>query len=157
MKKTLLGKGTTAPEFRLRDQNGSWVTLADVLTQGPAVLVFYPGDNTPGCTIQLNQFREEASAFERDGVKVIGINPGPVDAHANFAQKLSLPFLLLSDPNGKVSKSYGALLDFSVLKIVQRTVYGIDPARVIRYGRRGMPKPNEVLRALKPFINQKAA
>jgi len=134
--------GSQAPDFSLPDDAGQEVSLR-ALRGEPVVLVFYPGDDTPGCTKQLCQFRDDWARARARGVKVFGVNPQGAPSHLKFRRKYKLPFPLLVDKGQKVAESYRA----NGL-IVKRTVYAIDGAGVIRLARRGMPKPEEVLAAL---------
>jgi peroxiredoxin Q/BCP len=137
-----LGAGTPAPNFALRDQSGREVRLSEFRGRN-VVLVFYPHDRTPVCTKQLCEFRDEARLVASRDAVVLGINDGSEKSHAGFHEQLSLPFPLLADTGGEVAKMYHA----KALAWVVRTVYLIGPDGVIRYGRRGKPKPEEVLEA----------
>ena len=134
-----LAAGTPAPEFSLPDDSGRQVTLSGLRGRG-VVLVFYPGDDTPGCTKQLCEFRDSWDAVRKRGVEVFGVNPQSPDSHGKFRQKYHFPFPLLVDKGQKVAALYHA----NGL-IVKRTVYLIAPDGVIRFARRGMPKPSDVL------------
>jgi thioredoxin-dependent peroxiredoxin len=136
-----LPPGTTAPDFSLPDQEGRSVTLS-ALKGKNVVLVFYPGDDTPGCTRQLCEFRDRWDAVGARGVTVFGVNPQSARSHTYFRNKFQFPFPLLVDKGREVAKLYNA----SGL-IVKRTVYLIGPDGVIRFAQRGMPKPSEVLAA----------
>jgi len=136
-----LAPGTPAPGFSLADDSGRTVTLS-ALRGKRVVLVFYPGDDTPGCTRQLCQFRDDWSQARAAGVEVFGVNPGSARSHGKFREKFHFPFPLLVDTGQKVAALYHAN-GF----IVKRTVYGIGADGVIRFARRGMPSPSEVLRA----------
>ncbi|HLK50427.1 MAG TPA: peroxiredoxin [Bryobacteraceae bacterium] len=136
-----LPAGTAAPEFTLPDDAGRPVALSGLRGRG-VVLVFYPGDDTPGCTKQLCEFRDSWEAVRKRGVEVFGVNPQSPDSHGKFRQKYHFPFPLLVDRGQKVAALYHA----NGL-IVKRTVYLIGPDGVIRFARRGMPKPSEVLAA----------
>jgi peroxiredoxin Q/BCP len=107
------------------------------------VLVFYPGDNTPGCTRQLCEFRDHWELVRERGVEIFGVNPQSARSHDSFRRKFQFPFPLLVDKGRQVAKLYNA----SGL-IVKRTVYLIAPDGVIRFAQRGMPRPSEVLAAL---------
>ncbi len=131
--------GTSAPEFSLPDDSGRTVSLA-ALRGKSVVLVFYPGDDTPGCTKQLCQFRDDWSEAQARGVEVFGVNPQSSTSHGKFRQKFHFPFPLLVDAGQKVAALYHA----NGL-IVKRTVYRIGPDGVIQFARRGMPSPKEVL------------
>jgi peroxiredoxin Q/BCP len=131
--------GATAPDFSLPDDAGRTVTLSK-LRGKDVVLVFYPGDDTPGCTKQLCQFRDHWGEALARGVEVFGVNPQGAKSHDKFRQKYKLPFPLLIDQGQKV----GALYHTSGI-IVKRTVYRIGPDGKIKFARRGMPSPMEVL------------
>lgn len=99
--------GAIAPNFSLLDANDTPVQLSDLQGQW-VVLYFYPRDLTPGCTKEACGFRDHDSAFQDQQVKVIGISADPGPTHQKFITKHQLPFTLLSDPEAKVAKSYGA-------------------------------------------------
>ncbi len=131
--------GATAPEFSLPDDAGHTVSLS-TLHGKSVVLVFYPGDDTPGCTKQLCQFRDDWSEARSRGVQVFGVNPQGTASHVKFRQKFHFPFPLLVDEGQKVAALYHANGLF-----VKRTVYRIGPDGKIQFARRGMPSPKEVL------------
>ena len=131
--------GIPAPDFSLPDDAGRTVTLS-ALRGKSVVLVFYPGDDTPGCTRQLCEFRDGWKAAKARGVKVFGVNPQGAKSHAMFREKFKLPFPLLVDRGMKVTALYHADGLF-----VKRTVYLIGPDGAIRFARRGSPAPEEVL------------
>jgi len=131
--------GTPAPDFSLPDDAGNVVSLS-ALRGRTVVLVFYPGDDTPGCTRQLCQFRDDWSEARTRGVEVFGINPQGARSHGKFRQKFHFPFPLLVDQGQKVAALYHA----NGL-IVKRTVYVVGADGNIRFARRGMPPPAEVL------------
>jgi peroxiredoxin Q/BCP len=134
-----LPAGTPAPDFSLPDDAGNPVSLSKLRGKN-VVLVFYPGDDTPGCTKQLCDFRDTWARAREQGVAVFGVNPQSARSHQHFRGKFQLPFPLLVDKGRHVAKLYQA----SGL-IVKRTVYLIGPDGVIRFARRGMPQPAEVL------------
>ncbi len=136
-----LPAGTPAPDFSLPDDSGRMVTLSN-LRGRRVVLVFYPGDDTPGCTRQLCQFRDEWKSARAAGVRIFGINPQKAESHRRFRNKHQLPFSLLVDAGQKVAELYHAQG-----LIVKRTVYLIDAEGTIRFARRGMPDAAEVLAA----------
>ena len=131
--------GTKAPDFTMRDDAGHSVTLS-ALKGRSVVLVFYPGDDTPGCTKQLCQFRDDWSEAVARGIEVFGVNPGSTDSHTRFRNKFHFPFPLLVDEGRKVATLYHCNGI-----IVKRTVYRIDAEGIIRFAQRGMPAPHEVL------------
>ena len=101
----MLEKGMKAPDFTLQDKNGNSVSLSDFLGK-KVVVYFYPKDNTSGCTKQACAFAGSYIEFKKRGVEVIGISKDSVSSHAKFAEKYSLPFILLSDPELKAIKAY---------------------------------------------------
>jgi peroxiredoxin Q/BCP len=135
--------GTVAPDFTLPDDSGHHVSLTSLRGRN-VLLVFYPADNTPGCTKQLCQLRDNWERLQSTGVAVFGINPQSADSHTNFRNKQQLPFPLLVDKAQKVAELYQANGLF-----VKRTVYLIGPDGKVRFGRRGMPTPDQVLAPLK--------
>jgi peroxiredoxin Q/BCP len=134
-----LPAGCAAPDFSLPDESGRPVGLAGLRGRN-VVLVFYPGDDTPGCTTQLCQFRDEWKEAQARGVEIFGVNPQNARKHGEFRRKYGFPFPILVDRGQKV----GAMYRTKGL-IVKRTVYLIGPDGVIRFSRRGMPPPHEVL------------
>ena len=136
-----LPAGTMAPDFALPDELGHVVALSALRGRNVA-LVFYPGDDTPGCTKQLCQFRDQWDKARARGMAIFGVNPQSALKHDRFRQKYHFQFPLLVDEGQKVAALYHA----NGL-IVKRTVYVIGPDGKIRFGKRGMPDPAEVLAA----------
>ena len=137
-----LPPGSPAPDFSLSDDTGRIVTLS-ALRGKSVVLVFYPADDTPTCTRQLCEFRDNWSEAAARGVEIFGVNSRPTTSHAKFRAKFQFPFPLLVDRGQKVAKLYHA--DTPI--VVKRTVYLIGPDGVIRFAQRGVPSPKEVLAA----------
>ena len=102
----MLEIGTKAPAFTLPDKDGSLVSLSDFAGR-KVVLYFYPRDNTPGCTRQACAFAGAYEEFKKINVVVIGISKDSVASHQKFAEKHSLPFILLSDPELTAIQAYG--------------------------------------------------
>jgi peroxiredoxin Q/BCP len=96
-----------APEFSLKDQDGTDVTLAS-LSGKWTVLYFYPRDDTPGCTREACNFRDNHAAIQATGATVLGVSGDSASAHRKFAEKYSLPFQLLVDEGNAVAKAFGA-------------------------------------------------
>jgi len=102
----MLSVGMKAPDFALFDQKGETVRLSDFLGK-KIVLYFYPRDNTPGCTRQACAFAASYGQFRQMDVVVIGISKDSVASHQKFAEKHSLPFILLADPERQAIEAYG--------------------------------------------------
>jgi peroxiredoxin Q/BCP len=114
--------GDAAPEFSLPDQNGNTVNLADFRGQR-VVIYFYPKDDTPGCTKEACNFRDQWSAFEQHGIAVLGISKDGATSHAKFINKYTLPFTLLSDAEPcPVAESYGS---YGLKKFMGREYMGM--------------------------------
>src|SRR6478752_2321170 len=101
-----LAAGMKAPAFKSKDQNGNTVSLADYKGKR-LVLYFYPEDDTPTCTIQACNLRDNYSLLKKNGFKVIGVSPDAEDKHRKFREKYDLPFTLLADPQHKIIEKYG--------------------------------------------------
>ena len=117
--------GAPAPAFSLADQSGKARTLAEFRGKW-VVLYFYPKDDTPGCTEEACNFRDDIFALGQMGAQVVGVSLDDSASHAQFAKKYSLPFPLLADPSGAVTRSYGALPEGS--RYANRYTFLIDPA-----------------------------
>ena len=125
----MLKIGDKAPNFTLNDKDGNTVSLSDFLGK-KVVLYFYPKDNTPGCTRQACAFAGAYGEFARRGVEVIGISRDSIASHVKFAEKYSLPFVLLSDPEREAIDAYGVWQEkklYGKLSFgVMRTTFIID-------------------------------
>jgi peroxiredoxin Q/BCP len=103
----MLEVGKKAPAFTLDSSDGDKVKLAD-LAGKIVVLYFYPRDNTPGCTVEAEAFRDALPALKKAGATVLGVSKDSIASHCKFRDKYQLTFPLLSDPDGKVLEAYGA-------------------------------------------------
>ena len=103
----MIEAGKKAPAFSLKDQDGKTVKLADFAGKN-VVLYFYPKDDTPGCTTEACNFRDEHSKLQKAGAVVLGVSPDSEARHAKFRAKYSLPFTLLADTEHEVAEKYGA-------------------------------------------------
>ncbi len=117
--------GASAPGFSLTDQSGKFRSLSEFRGKW-VVLYFYPKDDTPGCTEEACNFRDDIFVLGQLGAQVIGVSLDDSASHAQFAKKYSLPFPLLADPSGAVTASYGALPQGS--RYAKRYTFLIDPA-----------------------------
>lgn len=98
--------GDKAPTFTLLNQHGIETSLDSLLEENIVVLYFYPKDETPGCTTEACKFRDDYEVFKDNGAVVVGISSDSVESHLKFSQNHKLPFLLLSDLDGKIRKKY---------------------------------------------------
>lgn len=103
---THLQAGEKAPAFTAKDQNGNKVSLSDYKGR-KVVLFFYPEDDTPVCTVQACNLRDNYTALQKQGYEVIGISPNDEASHKKFQEKFSLPYTLLADPKHAIIEKYG--------------------------------------------------
>jgi peroxiredoxin Q/BCP len=99
-------KGMAAPNFSLKDETGMTRNLSDYLGH-QVILYFYPKDDTPGCTTEACNFRDDYSAYVDRNVIILGVSPDTVGSHKKFKDKFELPFPLLADEDQSVCESYG--------------------------------------------------
>jgi peroxiredoxin Q/BCP len=98
--------GIPAPDFTLPDENSVLHKLSEYRGQ-PVVLYFYPKDDTPGCTTEACNFRDDYSQYKQQGVVILGVSPDSSKKHTQFKDKFSLPFTLLADQDHRVCEQYG--------------------------------------------------
>jgi thioredoxin-dependent peroxiredoxin len=126
--------GKKAPAFTLPDQDGKPVQLS-AFKGKPVVLYFYPRDDTPGCTKEACDFRDDYSALKRAGAVVLGVSPDDSKRHSKFAAKYKLPFPLLADTNHSVAEAYGAWAEKSLygrkFMGIIRSTFLIDASGVV--------------------------
>jgi len=119
--------GAAAPDFRLQDQNGRWVTLGEQRGKW-LVLYFYPKDNTPGCTTEACEFRDNVFTFREAGATILGVSVDDVESHGQFATEHGLPFPILADAGKTTSRAYGVLYRaLGILEVARRETFVIDP------------------------------
>ncbi|MEE4213502.1 MAG: peroxiredoxin [Bacteroidales bacterium] len=112
--------GDRIPEFSLKDQDGNNFDIKEYLGKKKLVIYFYPKDGSLSCTRQACYFRDLSDVFEETGAMVIGISQQSVESHKMFAESNKLNFTLLSDPDNKVRKLFGA----------SSKLFGLVPGRV---------------------------
>lgn len=118
--------GSMAPEFELPDQVGQLHSLEDYRGQW-VVLYFYPKDETPGCTTQACEFRDNIFAFRDLNAQILGVSLDDVDSHREFAENHSLPFPLLSDIDGRTADAYGVKTRMLGMTVAKRQTFIVDP------------------------------
>lgn len=102
-----LKEGTVAPDFKGKNQNGEEISLSDFKGR-KIILFFYPKDNTPGCTAEACNLRDNYNDLIEKGFEVIGVSPDAEKSHTNFISKHSLPYNLIADTGKEILKTYGA-------------------------------------------------
>jgi peroxiredoxin Q/BCP len=131
----MIKEGSPAPDFTLPADDGSLVSLSDFRGK-KVVLYFYPKDNTPGCTTQACDLRDNHARFRARGAVVIGVSPDSVNSHAKFRGKYDLNFPLLSDEDHRVAEAYGAWKEKSMYGRsywgIERSTFFIDEEGVIQ-------------------------
>ena len=151
--------GKPAPAFRLQDQNGEWHALEDLNGKWVA-LYFYPKADTPGCTKEACEFRDNLFAFEELGATVLGVSIDAIKDQKKFAEKYSLPFPLLADIDGKVAETYGVLNNLGIMKLARRQSFLIGPdGTIVKHYEKVDPKTHskEVLADLKALGAKKGS
>jgi len=133
-----VGVGDLAPTFSLPgvdgDQRRDW-SLQELRGQ-PVVLVFYPGDNTPVCTRQLNSYNDDLERFEALGAQILAISPQSVDSHERFSDRQGgFEFPMLADVDKEVGRSYGIV---GSLGFYRRSVFIVDAEGMLAYAHRAM-------------------
>ncbi|MCC6585509.1 MAG: peroxiredoxin [Bryobacterales bacterium] len=134
--------GSPAPPFILPDEEGT-VWVLNLNRNKYIVLVFYPADDTPTCTTQLCELRDNWDKLKAKGALVLGVNPGTAESHKAFKDKHKLPFPVLVDNGKRIAKMYnsGGL-------VVKRTVYVISKDGRILFAQRGKPSVDAILAAI---------
>jgi len=152
----MLEAGQQAPDFDLATGGGERVKLSE-LRGKPVVLYFYPKDDTPGCTAEACQFRDAYGEFRARGAEILGVSPDDQASHAKFAEKFSLPFPLLADPDHAVAEAYDVWREKknygkTYMGILRSTfVIGADGTiEQAMYGVKADGHPEKVLQALQP-------
>jgi peroxiredoxin Q/BCP len=132
---TSLNEGDKAPLFKSTDQDGKPVALADYKGK-KVVLYFYPEDDTPTCTQQACNLRDNYSLLRKKGIVVLGVSPDDEKKHKKFEEKFDLPFTLIADPGKKIIDRYGVwgekLLYGRKFMGLHRTTFLIDEKGIIR-------------------------
>ena len=132
---THLTEGTKAPAFKGKDQNGKAVSLADYKGK-KVVLYFYPEDDTPTCTVQACNLRDNFGLLKKNGFMVLGVSPDEEKKHKKFEAKYDLPFTLIADANHTIIDKYGVWGEKQMYGRtymgLHRTTFLIDEKGVIR-------------------------
>jgi len=132
---TQVTEGMKAPVFKAKDQNGNAVSLSDFKGK-KVVLYFYPEDDTPTCTVEACNLRDNYALLKKEGFEVIGVSPDDSASHKKFEQKFSLPFTLIADPEHTIIDKYGVWgekqLYGRTFMGLHRTTFLIDEKGIVR-------------------------
>ena len=130
-----VSEGMKAPAFKGKDQNGDTVSLSD-LKGKKVVLYFYPEDDTPTCTIEACNLRDNYGLLKKEGFEVIGVSPDDSSSHKKFEKKFSLPFTLVADPEHTIIDKYGVWGEKQLYGRkymgLHRTTFIIDEKGIVR-------------------------
>jgi peroxiredoxin len=129
-----LAVGDVAPDFELQGTGAKSYKLSDYRGQ-PVVLVFYPGDNSPVCTLQLRSYTADLAKLGDHGVKLLAISPQGVESHDSFCEKHSFQFPLLADVDKAVARDYGIL---GPLGFPRRSIFIVDKEGVVAWVHRSL-------------------
>ncbi len=129
-----IGVGDVAPDFDLPGTGSRSYRLSEYRGQA-VVVVFYPGDNTPVCTRQLNSYNDELAQFADVGAQVLAISAQDMDSHDQFSDRHGFGFPLLADTDKEVARAWGVL---GPLGFVRRSVFIVDGEGTIRYAHRAL-------------------
>lgn len=143
-----LSIGTPAPDFNLPATGGRQVKLSDYQGKN-LIIVFYPKDQTPGCTQQLCALRDDTELFKGLNTEFLASNPDSLESHEKFASAQHYSFPILVDAERTMAKTYKALKEDG--KGIQRTVYIVDGKGVVRYAKQGLPPDTELAEAIRSF------
>jgi peroxiredoxin Q/BCP len=132
----MLSQGDQLPAFKLQNQNGEFVDSNSLLGSW-FVIYFYPKDDTPGCTQESCDFRDNLSELSKLNVKVFGISKDSVQSHQKFAYKFNLNFSILSDESGALCEAFGVWVEKNMYGKksygIQRSTFIIDPQGTIAH------------------------
>ena len=118
--------GDPAPDFELKDQSGQLHSIEDYRGKWVA-LYFYPKDDTPGCTTEACEFRDNIFAFKDLNCQILGVSLDDEESHKEFSEKYGLPFPLLADTAGTTADAYGVKSKFLGISVAKRQTFLIDP------------------------------
>lgn len=144
--------GDSIPDFKLTDQNGNIFDINSVKGKKNIVIYFYPKNFTPGCTKEACSFRDNYEDFVSHGATVIGISSDSKKSHERFAKKYNLPFVLLSDENGKVKRKFGVKNDLFGL-LPGRETYVVGQDGIVLYVFNSMNAERHIKKALEVLKN----
>jgi len=142
---SLLAEGEVVPEWALQSYDDTWRRHKN---KRWTVMVFYPGDDTPGCTKQLQDMQNHYARFQELKAEVYAINPAEAASHQAFAEKFGFEFPILTDRGGVVARQFRAAVQMPFKTVILRTVYLVNPERKIRLANRGAPPAEAIIRSI---------
>ncbi len=145
MDEGLLEVGSTAPAFEAETSDGGRVSLPELLREQAVLLMFYPVDDTPGCTRQMCLARDEGERYREAGVARFGVNPGGLESHRSFAGKYALDFPLIVDDGMRIAAAYRVRRDDGY---TARATYLVGRDGLIAFAQAGTHGADPVLEAL---------
>jgi thioredoxin-dependent peroxiredoxin len=151
--------GADAPEFTLTTNEGNQAALKDFRGQW-VVLYFYPKDFTSGCTLEAHNFQRDLDKYKAMKTVILGVSVDTADSHKDFCAKEGLAFKLLSDPAGKISGTYGSVMEYEGKQYSARNTFIIDPqGKVAKVFMKVKPATHseEVLAALEALQKEAAS
>ena len=116
-------EGEKPANFEFFDVAGKKHELDEVIGKKKIVIYFYPKDFTPGCTIEAEEFSADYQRFKENGIEIIGISPDSYESHLKFREKMSIPYMLVSDQNNSIATKYGA---YGSKKFMGKEYYGVN-------------------------------
>ena len=138
----MIQKGDNAPNFDSVDENEDSLSLADFAGKNNVVLYFYPKDDTPGCTIEANQFTALIGEFDALDTVIIGVSKDSCESHQQFIDKFNLRVRLMSDTSGEVCEAYGVWQEKEKNRVkkmgIVRSTFVIDKAGKLAYAEYGV-------------------
>lgn len=142
--RTMIRVGGEAPDFTLESTQGTF-RLSALRGEKAVVLIFYPRDNTPGCSRQLSAAQAALAEYEAHGAQVAAVNPGSLASHEKWACKAGFSFPICADTGKKVAEAYGVVKPNGG---IQRTVFVVDRQGRVAWAKEGMPSTEEILAAV---------
>ena len=144
--------GDKAPEFKLQDQKGTTVSLADFRGKKAVVLYFYPKDSTPGCTTEAQQFSALNADFAKANTVIVGVSRDSLKSHDNFIAKQQIPYSLISDPDENVCELFGVMklknMYGKQVRGIERSTFVIDAKGKLVQEWRGVKVPGHAAEVL---------
>lgn len=149
--------GKKIKDIKLQTAAGEKVSLKD-FEGSKIILYFYPKDNTPGCTQEACDFRDNLDQFTKDNIVIIGVSPDSVESHALFVKKYSLPFILLADPERKLAEEFGVYKEKSMYgkKVwgIERSTFLIDEEGLLVHEFRNVRAKGHVEKLIKELVSK---